>query len=391
MKKLMLDMDNVITDGIFLDLINEFLYTNYKLNDLDNFYLIDFHLNKAWSTFLSDTWVINNLFYWRLDNYSPNYFYNLPYDKSYTLYEVWSSPWIPSNSNIRSKLSTDCYSFNKQNDTWFTYSLDTNFIAPDFDNWGWDSWSSWSYIDSDLTDWNNYQSCIRDYSFRNFIIDNKTACNEDFQNWLIDFTWRNTVFDYVFNYADIWTATSWDYDEIFSWIDLENANGCYWLVKNAESLVALYRLEDKAYSDYQAVINQVKYMSRGSKYDYEAMCWNEPAVPTQYRPITNSSPVCNFDSWSNFANCFAFWGSSVNSSWSSYFSLTFENAKSMISTPFHEKFIDPLISHYDSWFAVVDVANSFICDANTVSPLPQGIWDLILVFVLSILAFILFF
>lgn len=39
MKTLMVDMDNVITDGIFLDLINEFLGTNYKLLDLKNYYL----------------------------------------------------------------------------------------------------------------------------------------------------------------------------------------------------------------------------------------------------------------------------------------------------------------------------------------------------------------
>ena len=39
MKTLMVDMDNVITDGIFLDLINEFLGKNYRLNDLKNYYL----------------------------------------------------------------------------------------------------------------------------------------------------------------------------------------------------------------------------------------------------------------------------------------------------------------------------------------------------------------
>ena len=33
MKTLMVDMDNVITDSLFLDLINEFLGTNYKWND----------------------------------------------------------------------------------------------------------------------------------------------------------------------------------------------------------------------------------------------------------------------------------------------------------------------------------------------------------------------
>lgn len=39
MKTLMIDMDNVITDGIFLELINEFLNSNYKLSDLKNYYL----------------------------------------------------------------------------------------------------------------------------------------------------------------------------------------------------------------------------------------------------------------------------------------------------------------------------------------------------------------
>ena len=32
-------MDNLITDAIFLDLINEFLGTNYKLRKLKNYYL----------------------------------------------------------------------------------------------------------------------------------------------------------------------------------------------------------------------------------------------------------------------------------------------------------------------------------------------------------------
>lgn len=39
MKKIMIDMDNVITDPLFLEIINEFLGTNYKLEDLDEYYL----------------------------------------------------------------------------------------------------------------------------------------------------------------------------------------------------------------------------------------------------------------------------------------------------------------------------------------------------------------
>ena len=39
MKTLMVDMDNVITDSRFLDLINEFLGTNYEWNDFKTYYL----------------------------------------------------------------------------------------------------------------------------------------------------------------------------------------------------------------------------------------------------------------------------------------------------------------------------------------------------------------
>lgn len=39
MKTLMIDMDNVITDSRFLDLINEFLGTNYEWNDFKTYYL----------------------------------------------------------------------------------------------------------------------------------------------------------------------------------------------------------------------------------------------------------------------------------------------------------------------------------------------------------------
>ena len=33
MKKLMVDMDNCITDALFIERVNEFLNTNYKLED----------------------------------------------------------------------------------------------------------------------------------------------------------------------------------------------------------------------------------------------------------------------------------------------------------------------------------------------------------------------
>lgn len=40
-KKIMIDMDDVITHGGFLHLINEFLGTNYKIDDFNDFYMQD--------------------------------------------------------------------------------------------------------------------------------------------------------------------------------------------------------------------------------------------------------------------------------------------------------------------------------------------------------------
>ena len=39
MKKLMVDMDNCITDALFIERVNEFLNTNYKLEDQEDFEL----------------------------------------------------------------------------------------------------------------------------------------------------------------------------------------------------------------------------------------------------------------------------------------------------------------------------------------------------------------
>ena len=60
MKTLMIDMDNVITDTIFLDLINEFLKTNYKLSDLKSYYMQDLIIDRKdefWN------WVKDKSFY----------------------------------------------------------------------------------------------------------------------------------------------------------------------------------------------------------------------------------------------------------------------------------------------------------------------------------------
>ena len=40
LKTLMVDMDNVITDGVFLKYINEYLNANYKLDDMDGYFYV---------------------------------------------------------------------------------------------------------------------------------------------------------------------------------------------------------------------------------------------------------------------------------------------------------------------------------------------------------------
>ena len=41
MKKIMIDMDDVICDGGFLSLVNQFLNTNYKKEDIKTYYIQD--------------------------------------------------------------------------------------------------------------------------------------------------------------------------------------------------------------------------------------------------------------------------------------------------------------------------------------------------------------
>lgn len=56
MKKIMVDMDDVICDGGFLNLVNQFLDANYKLEDVKTYYiqeLIPKEKHKEWSEFFN--------------------------------------------------------------------------------------------------------------------------------------------------------------------------------------------------------------------------------------------------------------------------------------------------------------------------------------------------
>lgn len=54
MKKIMVDMDDVICDGGFLNLVNQFLNSNYKIEDVKGYYIQDLipkEKHKEWSEF----------------------------------------------------------------------------------------------------------------------------------------------------------------------------------------------------------------------------------------------------------------------------------------------------------------------------------------------------
>lgn len=57
MKKIMIDMDDVICDGGFMELVNQFLGTNYELKDVKGYYVQDLipkERHSEWAEFFRD-------------------------------------------------------------------------------------------------------------------------------------------------------------------------------------------------------------------------------------------------------------------------------------------------------------------------------------------------
>jgi len=103
-KSLMVDMDNVITDGVFLDLINDFLNTNYKLEDISTFFLqelIEERKEEFWNkvkdiNFYQDAKLIDNCYkvLKELSNYYEIYIV--------TAY-IWNESLDLSGNNLKNK------------------------------------------------------------------------------------------------------------------------------------------------------------------------------------------------------------------------------------------------------------------------------------------------
>lgn len=104
MKTLMIDMDNVITDGVFLDCINEYLHTNYKFGDFTSYYYVqdligdnnDFWTFASKKNFYLDAPLIK-------DCYEVIQKLNLQYDVYIVTSYLWNETTDISGVNLKNK------------------------------------------------------------------------------------------------------------------------------------------------------------------------------------------------------------------------------------------------------------------------------------------------
>ena len=332
-----------------------------------NLWVISFYEGKAWSLNMQSDYRYYLFGMWDLDDVMLS---DLDYEYSYNILTWWTyfRPNTAWQLNIYPTSSpTTIWRFTEVGAMWltFTYQTDLEYTPPPFiDNSLVDYWS-WNWVNSDMTARNNYQACERDYSYRNFIVSSRKACASDYQNQLITADSYHRVMDYVFEYANIRNEnTTWELQEFFSGYDYSNANGCQWLIANAQTLVKLYNLrwDPYDYGYYSDVVSELKYISQENPYNITQQCWDRPAVPTEYQSVTNSSNICNLDSWSNIVNCFKFWS---NSAWTwdwTYFDLAIDNIKSLVWSAFDSEFLSPIRDNYNQGKWVIRYGVS--CDVN---------------------------
>lgn len=108
MKTIMVDMDNVITNPLFLELINEFLGTNYELDNLTDYYLQDLiteDINKFWD-FVND----RNL-YEDIELFEDCYEVIEKLNKKYDVYIVTAYKWGDAHQEFIANTLRDKYLF----------------------------------------------------------------------------------------------------------------------------------------------------------------------------------------------------------------------------------------------------------------------------------------
>lgn len=348
-----------------------------------NIFFIKFNTNQAWSTRIdqSRAW---HILQWD-EVLSDNDIYELfgPSNsnlKFLTIQRNWSHFWPNETQSLYNQSDSILSSHSNDITLWFVY-LTTNIEVYPWQDlpWGDPIISTWNYVNNSLSDWNNYQSCERDYSFRNFIVNAWVDCRHDYQDWIQDLEWFNSVVSFIEGW-NIWNDNiTWELQEYFTWITL--SYNCQALVNNAVWLVKLYNIIDRDPEYYFNVISELKYITHSNPYNIVDKCWSRPSVPNEYLPINNNSNICSFDSWSNIINCFGYWSSSY--SWDqTYFWMLVDNTVSMIWGYYNQTIVEPIRSNFLSWFNQMYDPNGLSCSSDYVSPIPSWLWDLInLIFV----------
>ena len=100
----MVDVDNVITDSDFLDLINEFLGTSYKLTDLKNYYLqelIEHKKEEFWDEVKDRNFYQNSLMFDNCFNVLEKL--NKVYDVYIVTAYLWKDTIDISGNNLKNK------------------------------------------------------------------------------------------------------------------------------------------------------------------------------------------------------------------------------------------------------------------------------------------------
>lgn len=361
-----------------------------------NVRVLDFFNWKAWS-YHDPASDLSTYMFW-LWSYSDDLFFDDLADKMTTSYSItwngWTYAFPPTASQWQysyySSADWTHYFTTETSRYWktFSYLADLEFKNPTF--WLWTNYNdywSWQSVESNLQAWNNYQECERETSFKNFIVNAWWLCRSDFSNWIQDYSGFRAVNDFI-QLWNIWNENlTWELESYFSWINL--SYWCQALLNNSISLVKLYNIIWKDPEYYFNVMNELKYITNDNPYDITQICWERPAVPTEYQPVSNSSNVCSLDSWSNIINCFSFW-SSESSTWSTYFTSTIDNVKSMVWSVFDSEFINPLIENYNSWFIYISNYSRSSCPVWYTSPFPSSMGDFIIYWFVALLGFVLF-
>ena len=112
MKRLMIDMDNCITDAYFIETVNDFLGTNYKLEEQTNFYLQQLVPEEKREEYWK--YMLEHTFYGDCPLMDNAYEVLKELNEKYELYITTTYFYRDSNPDISAKVLKDKYDYLKE-------------------------------------------------------------------------------------------------------------------------------------------------------------------------------------------------------------------------------------------------------------------------------------